>query len=135
VALFAVGAVYDWRGFATARASLPVLVLLALAFFAVTQIASGAFLVFVLYEAVAMLFALAVYGHLLFRSTKSGMGLMTVGVTLNIVAAIIQATRSVSFTLIWQFDHNGVFHLVQMAALIVLAAGIKSSLGATASSG
>jgi hypothetical protein len=128
VALFVVGAVYDWRGLAAARFSLPIMVLLALVFFVVTQAASGAFLVFVLYEATAMIFALAVYGYLALGGSTSGMGLMTLGVALNVFAAAIQATRSVSFTLIWQFDHNGVFHLVQMVALAVLAGGIRSSL-------
>jgi hypothetical protein len=128
VALFVVGAIYDWRGSAPARASLPIMVVLALLFFGVTRLASGAFFVFVLYEAVAMLFALAVYGYLATGARVAGMGLMAAGVGLNIVAAAIQATRSVSFVLIWQFDHNGVFHLVQMVALVVMTAGLKTSL-------
>ncbi len=128
VALFVVGAIYDWRGIAPARASLPIMVVLALLFFGVTRVASGAFVVFVLYEVFAMLFALAVYGYLAMGARGAGMGLMAAGVGLNIAAAAIQATRSVSFTLIWQFDHNGVFHLVQMVALVVMTAGIKTSL-------
>jgi len=44
------------------------------------------------------------------------------------VAAAIQATQAASFTFIWPFDHNGVFHLVQMVALVVLCAGLQSSL-------
>jgi hypothetical protein len=133
VALFVVGAIYDWRGFVPARSSLPILVLLALLFFGVTRFAPGAFLIFVLYEVVAMLFALGVYGMLAVTARSGGMGLMAFGIALNIVAAAIQATRTVSFTLLWPFDHNGVFHLVQMVALVVLTAGIKSSLAATSS--
>jgi hypothetical protein len=128
VALFVVGAIYDWRGLPPARASLPILVIVALAFFGVTRVVSGAFLVFVLFEALAMLFALVVYGYLAANGTTSGMGLMMCGVALNIVAAAAQATRAFSFTLIWPFDHNGVFHLVQMVALVVMTAGLRSSL-------
>ncbi len=134
VALFVVGAVYDWRGLALARISLPVMVVMALVFYGATRVVSGAFLVFVLYELTAMLFALAVYGYLAVRGTTSGMGLMTLGVAGSIIAAVIQATRSVSFTLIWPFDHNGAFHLVQMVALVALAAGIRASIDVAANS-
>ena len=50
------------------------------------------------------------------------------GIALNIVAAAIQATGSVRFTLVVPFDHNGVFHLVQMAAIVVLVAGVAKGL-------
>lgn len=128
VSLFVVGAAYDWGGLTVARRALPVLLALAVVFFAVTQLVSGAFLVFVVYEIVAMLFALGVYGYLSMNGTGAGMGLMAFGVALNIAAAVIQATRTVSFTLIWPFDHNGVFHIVQMVALVVLVAGLRVSL-------
>jgi len=130
VALFVVGAIYDWLGLEAARRTVPSMVFLAVAFFVITRLVSGSFLVFVLYEAVAMLFALVVYGVLAARKATRGMSLMLLGVGLNIVAAAIQATQAVTFTLIWPFDHNGVFHLVQMVALVVLFAGLRSSLSA-----
>ena len=128
VALFVVGAIYDLRGLPAARRSVPFLMVLAFVFFGVTQVASGAFLVFVLYEAAAMLFALGVYGYLAATEANRAMSLMVLGVGLNIVAAAIQATQAASFTFIWPFDHNGVFHLVQMVALVVLCAGLQNSL-------
>ena len=128
VALFVVGATYDWRGLPAAQRSAPIMILIAVIFFAVTQVASGAFQVFVLYEAVAMLFAFGVYGYLTAKATSRGMSLMLLGVGLNIVAAAIQATQIVTFTLVWPFDHNGVFHLVQMIALVVLCAGLRNGL-------
>lgn len=128
VALFVVGAIYDLRGLPAARRSVPFLMVLAFVFFGVTQVASGAFLVFVLYEAAAMLFGLGVYGYLAATEANRAMSLMVLGVGLNIVAAAIQATQAASFTFIWPFDHNGVFHLVQMVALVVLCAGLQSSL-------
>lgn len=132
VALFVVAAIYDWRGLAAAKKSMPLLIALAVIFFGITQVMSGAFLVFVLYEAVAMLFAFGLYGYLAATTSNRAMGVMLVGVGLNIVAAAIQATQAVSFTLIWPFDHNGVFHLVQMVALVVLCVGIRKSLVVTA---
>jgi len=128
VALFVVGSIYDWKGPPAAQKSVPIMVLLAVLFCSVTQVAQGTFLVFVLFEAGAMLFALGVYGHLAISSGDSAMRLMLVGVGLNIVAAAIQATQVISFTLILPFDHNGVFHIVQMGALVVLCAGLRNSL-------
>jgi hypothetical protein len=128
VALFAVGAVYDWRGRGVAARLLPVALAVGLGFFLVTQMVSGAFLVFVLYEAVAMLAALAIYGALAVQQRR-GAGLVATGVLLSIVAAGIQATGSIRFELIVPFDHNGVFHLVQMVALVPLTVGLLRSLG------
>jgi hypothetical protein len=128
VALFVVGAIYDWRGLSAAKRSMPFMIALAVIFFGVTQVISGAFLVFVLYEAVAMLFAFGLYGYLATKASSRAMTVMLTGVGLNIVAAAIQATQAVSFTFVWPFDHNGVFHLVQMVALVVLCAGLRMSL-------
>ena len=128
VALFVVGAIYDWRGLPAAQKAVPIMIVLAVVFFGVTQVASGAFLVFVLYEAVAMFFAFGVYGYLTAKENSRAMSLMLLGVGLNIVAATVQATQVVTFTLVWPFDHNGVFHLVQMIALVVLCAGLRHSL-------
>ncbi|MDH3456885.1 MAG: hypothetical protein OER90_08590 [Gemmatimonadota bacterium] len=128
VALFAAAAIHDWKGQHMARRMLPLLVSLGLLFFLVTQAVSGSFLVFVLYEAVAMLFALAVYVRLATGRKLAGAGVVAVAIVLNIVAAAIQATESVRFTLGVPFDHNGVFHLVQMVAVVVLTAGLVQGL-------
>ncbi len=135
VALFVVGAVYDWRGRAAARRILPFMVVVGVAFYGITLILSGGFLVFVLYEAAAMLFALAAYLALAARRRLAGAGWMAAGIALNIVAAAIQATGAVSVTLIWPFDHNGVFHLVQIVAIVVLMHGLGTSLEADSWSG
>lgn len=127
VALFALGAVYDWKGRRAAVRLLPIVLPAALGFFVVTQMLSGAFLVFVLYEAVAMLVALGIYGTLAIRGRR-GAGLVALGVLLSIIAAGIQATGSIRLDLIVPFDHNGVFHLVQMVALAVLTVGLAHML-------
>lgn len=128
VALFAAAAIHDWKGQHMARRMLPLLVSLGVLFFLVTQLASGSFLLFVLYEAVAMLFAFAVYVRLAAGRKLAGAGVVAVGIVLNILAAAIQATESVRFTLGVPFDHNGVFHLVQIVAVIVLTAGLVRGL-------
>jgi hypothetical protein len=50
-----------------------------------------------------------------------------VSIGLNIVAAALQAS-SMRITILWPFDHNGIFHLVQIAGLLTLGAGLRSSL-------
>ena len=103
VALFVVGAVYDLRSFSLPSLLVPILLAVGTAFFVVTVLIPGSFLVFVVYEAIAMLFALVVYVVLAARQTLSG-------------AAI------------WEFDHNGAFHLIQMVGLVFLLIGLRTDL-------
>lgn len=130
VALFGAGAVHDLSGRRASRRALPVLVGTALVFFALTLI-DGRFLIFILYEGVVMLLALAAYGWLAARGRLPGAGWMAAGIVLSLVAAALQATRIVPrLELIWTFDHNGIFHLVQMPALVLLALGLGKALRA-----
>jgi hypothetical protein len=128
VALFVVAAVYDGSGPEAARRLLIPALILGGGFYLVTFVFPGTFLVFILYEAVAMLLALALYLRLALRTRHRWAWLMVAGIALNIVAAAIQATETASFTLIWPFDHNGVFHIVQMVAVLVLVTGVARSL-------
>jgi hypothetical protein len=91
-----------------------------------TEVADGAFLVFVAYEVVAMLFALAVYGRLAAQG-KEGGSLIAAGVLVTLVAAGVQQT-DLAITLIWPFDHNGIFHLIPMPGLLLMTLGVRRSL-------
>jgi hypothetical protein len=128
VALFVVAAVYDGFGPRAARRLLIPALLVGAAFYLLTLVFPGTFLVFVLYEAVAMLVALALYGRLAIRTGKRWAWLMVAGVALNILAAGIQATETVRVNLGVPLDHNGVFHLVQMVAIVAIVAGVGQSL-------
>ncbi len=135
VALFVVAALYDWRGRKVAQRALPFMLAVALIFYLITRLGSGTFLIFVLYEAAAMIFALALYVALAMRHSLPGAGWVAAGIALNIIAAAIQASGSVSLAIIWPFDHNGVFHLVQIVAIVVLVRGVVLSLQADRWSG
>lgn len=128
VAMFVVGAVFDLKGERVARAWLVPMLILALVFFAVTQTGSGSFRIFLLFEALAMLGALGIYSFLAAKRRLAGAGTVAAGILLNIVAAAIQSTGTVSLTIIVPFDHNGVFHLVQVVAIMVLTRGLARGM-------
>ncbi len=128
VAMFVVGAVFDLRGARAARAWLAPMLVLALGFFTVTQVGSDHFMIFVVYEALAMFGALGVYLLLARDRRLAGASSVAAAILLNIVAAAIQATGSVALTIVVPFDHNGVFHLVQLLALVVLTRGLARGM-------
>lgn len=125
VALFFVGAWRDWRGDAAARTALPWAIAAGVTFFVVTRLSSGSFLLFIAYEALAVLATLAIYLHLWRSNTLPGAGLIAAGVALTLAAAAVQVS-SLHLTIVWPLDHNGLFHLVQMAALVVIALGLRA---------
>jgi hypothetical protein len=129
VALFVVGAVFDFKGERAARISLYPMLGLALAFFTVTQVASGSFLIFVVYEVVAMLAVLGIYTMLAVKRQLDGANIIAAGILLNILAATIQASGTISVTFIVPFDHNGVFHIVQIVALVTITLGLMRRMG------
>jgi MFS family permease len=126
--LFVVGAVYDMWGGEIARKILPLMVALGFVFFGVTIMIPGTFLTFVAYEGVAMLLALAIYGFLFSRGILPGAGWMALGVIVTILAAAVQATGKPGNGIIWYFDNNGTFHLIQMVGICLLMVGLKKSL-------
>ena len=127
VALFVVGSVLDGFGEKYARRLTPVALLAGTVFYSITLFGSGSFLVFTVYEGTAMLFSLGVYIRIALTKGMPGAATISSGIGLTIVAAALQA-GSLGLSFIWPFDHNGIFHLVQIPALILLACGLQSSI-------
>jgi hypothetical protein len=132
VALFAAGAFGDLLGERAARRALPGLILSALGFYAISQRIQRGFLAFIVYEAVAMLFALGAYARLAQAGRLTGSQQMAAGVLLSILAAAIQASSAKLTIFGVPFDHNGLFHIVQIAGLPLLAAGLRAALDSPA---
>jgi hypothetical protein len=128
VGLFLVGAVYDGWGRARAKQVLPFMVAAGIGFFVLTRIVPESFLVFVVYEAFALCFALAVYGRMALARRFPGSAWNAAAVLIMIIAAAVQANQSMVLHLIWPFDHNGIFHLIQMVGLGILTAGLAMGL-------
>ena len=127
VSLFVVGVVYDLWGFEVSLAILPIMVIAGLGFFLTTLFYPGIFFLFIVYEAVALAFAMGAYIFLTIQKDLPGTGLMAVGILVSIIAAGIQANKSVVMTFIWRFDHNGIYHLVQVVGLLFLLMGLRWS--------
>jgi hypothetical protein len=125
VALFVVGVVIDLWGLPASYPALPLMLLTGLGFYVLTSVYPGIFFVFIVYEGLALAFALAAYVFLSLRGELEGAGLIAAGIFTSIVAAGVQSRKSLSFTLIWHFDHNGIYHLVQVVGLIFLVVGLK----------
>ena len=128
VALFAANAIYDGWGLSASRRVLPFLLVAGCVFSIIAQLLAGDFLIFILYEGVAMLFALGVYLWLVISRRLSGASLITCGILFTIIAAIVQTIHSIAFTVIWQFNNNGLFHLIQMVGIVFLVAGVRRSV-------
>jgi hypothetical protein len=127
IALFLVGAIFDWYGPVVAMRLVPWTLGVGFLFFGLTELFKGAFIIFVIYEAAVMAGALAVYTFLAATRRLQGAGVVATAIIINLVAAGVQAS-SVSFTTLVPFDHNGVFHLIQMGGLATLGIGLRMSM-------
>ncbi len=130
VALFATGALGDAAGERVARRTAPGLLLSALGFFFLSQRLQRGFLVFIVYEALAMLFALGAYVRLAQAGQLDGAQQMAAGVLLSIIAAAIQSSTLQLTIFGIPLDNNGLFHIVQLTGLPLLAAGLRADLEA-----
>jgi hypothetical protein len=126
LACFAAGAVYDTWGKRAARRAFVSLTLGAFGFTALAERIDKGFLAFVAYESVALVFALGAYTRLAWLNRLPGAGRISAGILLTLLAAVVQTQpRRVRVAGV-ALDHNGLFHLVQIAALPPLAAGVRT---------
>jgi uncharacterized protein DUF6962 len=101
-----------------------------LVFYGVTRLAGGDFLVFVGYEAAVLLFSLFMYLRLTAMGHHPRAGGMSAALALSLAAGAVQAAPIGPVRLVWHFDHNGLFHLVQLLGLVLLVAGLRRRLAA-----
>ena len=128
VAIFMMAVVYDIWGEALSRRILPLMIFITGGIFFITLYWPSSFLVFIIYESVIFFFVLGGYIWLACQGYLEGAWLMAVGTFVALIAAVLQTSKSFSFTFIWSFDHNGVFHLVQMVAIVLILSGLRKSL-------
>jgi len=126
VALFVAGVVYDMRGFSLPRALIPIVLFIGVLFYLITVIFPGTFIVFILYETVGMLFAFVSYLLLAIRRKLRGSLLMALAILITMIASGIQAIGTIHIRIIWEFDNNGLFHIIQMPGLVFFLLGLRS---------
>jgi hypothetical protein len=124
IALVACGIARDLLGADAAGRALPALLAVGVAVYALSRAFPGLFIVFLFYQAVVLLAALAAYGTLAAAGQGSGPAWIAAGVGISLAAAAVQARRRCRIRLVWEFDHNGVFHLLQTAGLVVIWIGL-----------
>ncbi len=128
VALFLVGAIYDVFGKSSARKVLPWATGAGLVFYLLTVLFNGLFILFVLYEGIVMVSACILYAYLTLRKKQAGTGSITLAILFNMIASGVQASDLSMILVDVPFDHNGLFHLLQIIALILLAYGLTRNL-------
>jgi hypothetical protein len=124
VALFGAAAIYDIWGWRVTQIVLPLLIMGGLCFLGMTAFWSASFLVFITYQLAVMLFALGVYLWLSVFETLPGARWMVAGILVTVAASVLQTRSSMRIIMIWEFDHNGVYHLVQAVGLVLLVIGL-----------
>jgi hypothetical protein len=124
LAIFGAGVTLDAFGFEAGRQSLPLWLAAGAAIFLVSRRFNGMFMVFITFEGVVLAAALVGYTALAAAGALSGAAWIAAGVLLSAIAAALQAFKRARFKWIWEFDHNGIFHLVQTAGLVLLCKGI-----------
>ena len=132
VSLFVVAVVFDILGQIIAYRILPLMLSIGICFFILTVLWPGGFLVLIIFASLALLFALGCYTWLASKGRLAGAWIMVLGVFTTIVAGGVLAGKAISFTLIWSFDHNGVYHLIQMVGIVLLVLGLRKALPSNA---
>ncbi|MFN8412736.1 MAG: hypothetical protein U0Z26_10145 [Anaerolineales bacterium] len=126
--LFVVGALFDLSGETVAGKALPFMVAIGFVFFLITVLRPGSFMTFIAYEAIAMVFALIAYSYLFYTGKLLGSGWMLAGIFVTILAAAVQAMGKAGKSILWYFDNNGIFHVIQLLGIVLLLVGLKASL-------
>lgn len=125
---FGSAATADGWGVRAGKRAMPGLLALALGFFGLSQRRANGFRAFMAFEAACALYALAVYVRLARSERRPGAELTAAGILITIVAAAVQSSSLELELFGLPFDHNGLFHLVQLAGLPLLASGVKAGL-------
>ena len=123
VGCFVIASSYDWFGLeGVNRIRYPIFICAGL-FWALAVNWHDGFILFMLYQAVALIFVLLVYGRALFSSLPGSL-FIVLSVLVLLLAAWIQNQYDLYVDMFWLFDHNGLFHLIQIIGILVLGFGL-----------
>jgi hypothetical protein len=124
VSAFALGVIRDFFGDPVAKRVTAPFVTLGLLVSLVSVLLPAASSLLKVYGAVVLFSAFGVYFSLWIQKTLPGSGYVAAGILVAIIGTLIQAARAVHFRLIWDFDHNGTLHLIQIPAMVLWLKGL-----------
>lgn len=128
VAFFVMGALFELLAEKNAKKGIILMLSMAFIFFSIIAFLPDSFLVFIIYEGSCLLVCLVIFLFKLFRTQKASYLFMVPGILVTILAAVLQSIKNISFHFIWEFDHNGIFHLVQIPGLILIFISVRQLL-------
>ena len=128
IACFVLGSIHELWGRRVSKRLIPWMLTIAFVFYVITAIVPRSFFIFLIYEGIGVLVSLGIYLYLCAQPGRKDAYWMVAGICVTIVAAIVEASGTVRVTLVWEFDHNGIFHVIQIPGLIFIFLGVRSSL-------
>lgn len=127
--LFVVAFWYQLKGISSYKTALRTMLSLGLIFYIILFIVSlyiyHYFIVFIIYSGICMLASLSISIHIYRKTQVNSSKLFATGIFTMILASVLQGLRLGPFTIIWEFDHNTLYHVVMMLALAILFKGTK----------
>ena len=125
VACFVLGAIHELWGQRASQRLIPVMALIVITYTLISIFGDGGFIIFIIYEAIGMLLALSIYLYIYAQRQHPNALWMIIGILITIIAAVVQAMGKHQITIIWPFDHNGIFHLIQIVGMAFLFKALK----------
>ena len=76
--------------------------------------------IYVAYAAIFLIWAMVSFIHTAIKQKRYGLLLYAVGLFVQFPGGIVQAKRTLHFTLIWEIDYNTVYHFCLTVTMIIL---------------
>lgn len=128
VGLFVAGALYDTHSPELGKRSLLPVLGGAVAFWKFVPVTKEAFWPFTAFQAAGMLVGLGGYGRHALQQPDWAARWMLAGIGLSAVAGAVQAVPQLRLRAVWEFDQNGLYHLIQMAGLAAIHQGVQQQI-------
>ena len=121
ISVLFVAILYEWKGSIIIKPALAIMLPLGglcfLAILGLSYFLKNSFIGFIAYSSVLLVLALVILSALTVFRRDMSLAAMATGVALIIAGSCIQALGSHHFTVIWEFDHNSIYHLLAIAAV------------------
>lgn len=122
------GTIYDRWGRRVAARAAAFIIALATALLLAMIAGIRARLLLPAAEVTGLLFTIGTYLQLTWKKQCPGNLYMLTGMIITLIAGLVETMQITALHFIWQFDANGIFHLVQAPALALITLGVRKSL-------